>query len=431
MTTAATTERGLELEAHRAEEGCVAYLLWDRAGRDGLAIDPRLDQVEALLGTARARGVRIRSVIDTHTHADHLSGARRLAARAGAELLAPEGSRIGAPARRVASGSTFALGAIEVRVLPAPGHTPDAAALLADGHLFTGDALFLEGVGRTDFPGGSPDDLLDTLERFERLPGSTTVHPGHDYRGLGEASLEDLRARHPVLSVHDRAVRRERVAGRGAVIPDIRRFLAWNLAQADPEELPVLAVRDLVRGGGAVLVDVRTPAEFGQMRIDGSITVPLPDLATRADTLPTDREIVLVCRTGLRARQAREILAGRGIRAAVMEGGLESWRAAALPLPGARSGVLPIDRQVQWIVGSGVLAGVLLGAFVSPWALILPGFFGAGLVFAGATGTCGLARILSVLPWNRPANAPPASACSAGGGPPPPSCSAGSAPAGG
>lgn len=408
----------------RAPEGCVAHLVWDPSGAEALAIDPRLDQVEDLLELARARGVRVRAVIDTHTHADHLSGARRLAARAGAELLAPAGSGLQAPARRVAPGSAFSVGGLEVRVLPAPGHTPDAVALLVGGRVFTGDALFIEGVGRTDFPGGSPDDLLATLESFEALPPETVVMPGHDYQSRGPATLGALRATHPVLSERDRSLRLARVSSKGAVIPDIRQMLDWNLASGETGPLPPRAAWDLAKGRSALLLDVRTPAEFGISRIDGSLNVPLQAIETHAATLPRDKEMILVCRSGLRAQTARETLGRLGIPAVVMAGGLEAWRQGGLPIVEVRPGVLPLDRQVQIGAGSLVLAGVLLAAFVNPWALVLPGFVGSGLVFAGLTGTCGLARVMALMPWNRP-SAAPASApmCSAGAAP---TCSAGS-----
>jgi glyoxylase-like metal-dependent hydrolase (beta-lactamase superfamily II) len=415
--------------ALRAPEGCVAYLAWDPSVPEALAVDPRLDQVEALLALARERGVRIRAVIDTHTHADHLSGARRLAERAGAELLAPAGSRIAAPARRVAPGSTFKAGALDVRVLAAPGHTPDAVALHAGGALFTGDSLFLEGVGRTDFPGGSADDLLDTLQAFEALPDDTLVLPGHDYASRGEAPLGRLRAEHPVLSRTGRAERRDLVAGKGASIPDIRDFLDWNLAAADLSPLPPRAAHDRARDGSALLVDVRTRAEAAVARIPGALNVPLQELDVRAGELPKDKELVLVCRTGLRAASARSLLEARGVKATVLSGGLEPWRKLGLPLIEARPGVLPLDRQVQIGAGLMVLTGVLLGAFVSPWALMLSGFVGGGLIFAGMTGTCGLTRVLARMPWNRPpASAAAVPLCSAGGAPPASTCSAGSAP---
>lgn len=415
MATATNTTTGLDLTTLRAAEGCVAYLIWDRSTRDGLVIDPRLDQVEGILEEARSQSVRIRMVFDTHTHADHFSGARRLAARAGAQLLSPAASKLEAPTHRVAPGSSFELGNMSVSVLAAPGHTPDSAALLVDGHLFTGDALFLEGVGRTDFPGGSGEDLLKTLERFEALPKNTLVHPGHDYQKLGAAPLEELQARHPVLAEKSRPARLERVSGSGVAIPDIRHFLAWNLAKDETGERTPRVAEALVRGGSAAFVDVRPAPELAQMKIAGAVAAPLADLEALADGLPKDKELILVCRSGVMAYSAKDMLARRSIQVSILEGGINAWQSAGLPLTGLRTRGMSLDRQTQLMAGAMVFVGVLLGAFVSPWALLLPGFVGSGLMFAGISGMCGLTKILALLPWNRAAAAPVVSVCSAGG----------------
>jgi hypothetical protein len=107
----------------------------------------------------------------------------------------------------------------------------------------------------------------------------------------------------------------------------------------------------------------------------------------------------------VRATVAAETLARAGRRARVLDGGVVGWRRARLPLREGRKR-LAVDRQVQLIAGGMVLAGVVLGAFVNPWFLALAAFFGAGLAFAGATGTCGLALVLMRMPWNRPAASP-------------------------
>jgi len=125
-----------------------------------------------------------------------------------------------------------------------------------------------------------------------------------------------------------------------------------------------------------------------------------------------------VCRTGVRATVAAEVLARAGRRPRVLEGGMVAWRRARLPMREGRKR-LPVDRQVQLIAGTMVLTGVALGVFVNPWFLVIAAFFGAGLTFAGATGTCGLALILLRMPWNRlPPVSPtgPAAVCAAGGG---------------
>ena len=196
MTMTATDTRFVALETFRAErDGCLAYLVVDEASRSALVIDPRLDQVDEILEALTARDGRLTHVLDTHTHADHLSGVRRLAQRTGATVLAHAASKLKRPARRVTGGTTFEVGTKTVTVMDAPGHTPDSLAILVDGHLFTGDALFVGGAGRTDFMGGSASDLFDTLRVFEALPDDTVVHPGHDYVGRPVSTIGEEKAR--------------------------------------------------------------------------------------------------------------------------------------------------------------------------------------------------------------------------------------------
>jgi rhodanese-related sulfurtransferase len=166
-----------------------------------------------------------------------------------------------------------------------------------------------------------------------------------------------------------------------------------------------------------LLLDVRTPLEFESERIEGALNVPLDHLDTRLDDIPDRTDVVVVCRTGVRATIAAETLARAGRRARVLEGGVHGWRRARLPLREGRKR-LAVDRQVQLIAGTMVLAGVALGTLVSPWFLVLAAFFGAGLTFAGATGTCGLALLLMRMPWNRSVSVAPDAAgavCAAGG----------------
>jgi hypothetical protein len=120
----------------------------------------------------------------------------------------------------------------------------------------------------------------------------------------------------------------------------------------------------------------------------------------------------------VRATIAAEVLARAGRRPRVLEGGMMAWRRARLPVGEGRKR-LPVDRQVQLIAGIMVLAGVTLGTLVNPWFLAISAFFGAGLTFAGATGTCGLALLLLKMPWNRPTPVPSSGSpavCAAGGG---------------
>lgn len=150
----------------------------------------------------------------------------------------------------------------------------------------------------------------------------------------------------------------------------------------------------------AVLFDVRSPIEFETEHIPNSINVPLDELDARFDEVPRNGKLVVICRSGKRAERGAYALMGRGFQPTVLEGGLLGWRKAGLPVKEGRK-MLSLERQIQLIVGVGALFGALLGAFVNPWFLVVPVFFGAGLTFAGLTGTCGLAILLSKAPWNR------------------------------
>jgi glyoxylase-like metal-dependent hydrolase (beta-lactamase superfamily II)/rhodanese-related sulfurtransferase len=419
MTTTTSPAPALALETFRAPDGCLAYLVVDEASRTALAIDPRLDQVGELLAAVTAHGVRLTHVLDTHTHADHLSGVRALARRAGATVLAHAASMLKAPAHRIKGGMTFELGTKTVTVIDAPGHTPDSLALLVDGHLFTGDALFAGGAGRTDFVGGSASDLFDTLRVFEALPDDTTAHPGHDYVGRPVTTIGEEKAGNPLLRERDRATFVSRLSGTASPPAHMAVILRHNLGEADATTISATDLQALrEQGPPPFLLDVRTPLEFESERVDGSLNVPLDQLDARLDAIPVQADVVVVCRTGVRATIAVETLARAGRHARVLEGGVHAWRRARLPLRKGRKR-LAVDRQVQLIAGTMVLTGVALGTLVSPWLLALAAFFGAGLAFAGATGTCGLALVLLKMPWNRarplPADATGAM-CAAGGG---------------
>jgi len=155
------------------------------------------------------------------------------------------------------------------------------------------------------------------------------------------------------------------------------------------------------------LVDVRTPGEFRGARIEGSVNAPLGDLAGHARDLAArtaGRRIALVCRTGRRAEEARRVLETAGVDGAglcVLEGGVEAWERAGLPLLHDADAGMSLERQVRIAAGSLGLVGLALGLLVHAGFRALSGFVGAGLVFSGVTDTCGMGMLLAKMPWNR------------------------------
>jgi rhodanese-related sulfurtransferase len=167
----------------------------------------------------------------------------------------------------------------------------------------------------------------------------------------------------------------------------------------DPEQ-----VRRLLDRGEVRLLDVRTPAEFESVHIPGAYNVPLGTLAEHGEELRrhVDGPVVLVCRSGSRARQAEEALREIGMtQLHVLDGGMEAWERAGFPVRRGERQRWGLERQVRLVAGSLVLLSVLAGVFVARPLVWIAAMVGAGLVFSAVTNTCGLALLLAKLPYNR------------------------------
>jgi rhodanese-related sulfurtransferase len=154
--------------------------------------------------------------------------------------------------------------------------------------------------------------------------------------------------------------------------------------------------------GEAILVDVRDAGMHAAERIPGARSIPLAALDPAGLAVPPGQRLVFHCEIGAASAQAarRAGEAGRD-NAYNLEGGIAAWKQAGLPVESDPGAPLPVIRQVQIAAGSLVVLGTVLGVTLSPWFLVLSGIVGAGLVFAGATGTCGMAALLLKLPYNR------------------------------
>lgn len=170
-----------------------------------------------------------------------------------------------------------------------------------------------------------------------------------------------------------------------------------TLTPLDPAEL---ATR--LATGKAVLVDIREPDEFARSHIAGAQSLPLSSWESAHLKIDPAQDVVFTCRTGMRTAGACDRLAARVEgEAFVLEGGLDGWARAGLPVETNAKAPMELNRQVQITAGLMILAGVLLGTFVAaPW-YGLSAFVGAGLTFAGVTGTCAMARLLMLAPWNK------------------------------
>lgn len=150
---------------------------------------------------------------------------------------------------------------------------------------------------------------------------------------------------------------------------------------------------------GALLIDVREPDEHARERVPGARNRPM----SRLSELPADaKAVVFHCRSGARtSANASRLAAASSCQAYVLEGGIDAWKKAGLPVVADRRQPIEIMRQVQITAGALIVLGVLLSLWVAPQFIALSGFVGAGLMFAGISGWCGMAKLLGLMPWNR------------------------------
>jgi len=188
-----------------AESSTYTYLLADERTREALLIDTVREQVERDLNLLKELGLTLHYVLDTHLHADHVTGAGLLRQRTGARAVA---GKKGAPCvdLRLGQGDVLELGEVKLEVLETPGHTDDSVSYRVGKRVFTGDALLVRSAGRTDFQNGDAGQLYDSITGvlFE-LPDDTEVYPGHDYKGHTASTIGEERRFNARAANRDRA----------------------------------------------------------------------------------------------------------------------------------------------------------------------------------------------------------------------------------
>ena len=201
-TGPAEDDFGYVFEQFRVERGCLGYVVADEKSRRAAIVDPEAEMVESMLDFVFQHGLRPSYVIDTHTHADHFSGARELKAKTVAKVVMHEEAPSSVVDIRVEDGDRLWLGEdLPLKFLHTPGHAKDLVSVLLPGRLLTADALLVGSCGRTDLPNGNATRQYHTLYYvFRSLPDQLLVYPGHDYEGRGHSVLGDEKKNNPKMN---------------------------------------------------------------------------------------------------------------------------------------------------------------------------------------------------------------------------------------
>ncbi|ACB52817.1 unknown [Crocosphaera subtropica ATCC 51142] len=183
------------------------YLIADLNTKEAVLVDPVLEQVERDLKLIKELGLTLHSCLETHIHADHVTGTAKLRQLTACQGIVPENATVGCADRFIRDGEILNVGEIKIQAIATPGHTDSHMSYLVnDNCLLTGDSLLIRGCGRTDFQSGDAGTLYDHItQRLFTLPDTTLVYPGHDYRGHTVSTIGEEKQFNPRFVSHDRA----------------------------------------------------------------------------------------------------------------------------------------------------------------------------------------------------------------------------------
>ncbi|MEQ8954625.1 MAG: MBL fold metallo-hydrolase, partial [Gammaproteobacteria bacterium] len=327
--------------------------------RECVLIDTVYEKHERDYSLVRELGLVLLACLETHCHADHVTGGWLLQHATGCKLMASAASGIEPLDRRLQHDDTIDFGKFMLRVIATPGHTDGCLSYVLDDNsmVFTGDALLIRGCGRTDFQQGSAARMYHSIkDRLFALPDSCIVYPAHDYAGRTASTIGEEKALNPRIggqaNENDFIGFMENMQLPHPKALDIAVPANLKSGKPDDDQLPKVpdwapvittysGVREISPQWVAAnldkvhLLDVRTKVETDEesARLDGAQLIPINELRDRLDEVPTDKPVMTICRSGKRSVLAYDILRKAGVdKVASVSGGLLRWFAEGLPV---------------------------------------------------------------------------------------------------
>ena len=348
-----------------AETGTFTYLLVDVTSRQGVLIDPVFEQHGRDLSLIRELGVELVASLDTHAHADHVTGSWLMQEATGCAIGLAAAARADNVTLPLQHGDRVVFGGRFLEVRSTPGHTDGCISFVLDDRsmAFTGDALLVRGCGRCDFQQGDAHSLWNSITgQLFSLPESCLLYPGHDYTGRTVTSVAEEKAFNARLG--GAATERDFVGHmENMKLPHPHRIaeaLPGNMRSGKPRSLPestppapswaplqrsYAGLPELMPAWVAAhrtdltVLDVRSAEEYAgpDGRVAGSLLIPLPELEARCGEIPDARPVVVVCHSGSRSALATQQLLKAGLRqVANLHGGLSRWADEGYPLEGVQ-----------------------------------------------------------------------------------------------
>jgi glyoxylase-like metal-dependent hydrolase (beta-lactamase superfamily II)/rhodanese-related sulfurtransferase len=333
-----------------ATGGCQSYLIGCGETCAAAVIDPEVRQINRYQALAAQHGVRIKYVIDTHTHADHFSATKQLGDTLHIPMVAHRLSPAPYPTLRVDEGDVIKVGNLRLNVLYTPGHTRDAMSLVMSDRVFTGDTLLIGATGRTDLPSGDPEQLYDSLfNKLLKLDPHLKVYPAHDYKGRTCSTLEEEAHSNPRLQKRDRGEFVEMMRTLSLSMPEhlteaLRVNMSGGVSVAQllneaAAEVPFMSMEEVkahVEAGDEdlIVLDVRERDAFDAGHIPSAKHLPRGQLELRVnEALPNPTlRIVTYCEFGKISTLAAATLRRMGFtRTVALDGGMKAWTEKGFP----------------------------------------------------------------------------------------------------